>query len=107
MTEFNWADIPGTPVSIAPDRLSVIDIEYNDEMVFIANLDGSWFVNWPEVERHADRDPIIVIANIDGFLVTISRLLLIARGKLTEVTRERAEEIALEYGRKAKALERK
>lgn len=71
----------------------------NQEDVFaVANMDGSWWVDWDQLQRcvaHLEKSPHDV--NSATILAPL-RLLLHARGHLIEVSRERADEIAMEYG---------
>lgn len=70
-----------------------------DNAIAILNMDGSIWCDWPRCEKAA----AVYLSEIkpnDLFAVIFARGLLADRGHLPEVSRERSEEIALEYGAK-------
>lgn len=71
----------------------------DDDRVGMINMDGSIWADWPRMEIMAAR-PLEDAHPGNTFGTIFVRLILAARGTLTEVSRERSEEIALEYGAK-------
>ena len=78
-------------------RAVTIDEHRDGEPLEIArgNMDGSWWVDWDRVGRFLETRA----ASLDDRPgVMMLKLLVAARGSFCEVTFERAEEIAAEYG---------
>ena len=64
----------------------------------IIGMDGSLWCDWDRIGKFA---ALPLSTRPEGVCWTLmARLLVAARGNIPEVTRERAEEIALEYGAK-------
>lgn len=62
----------------------------------IGCMDGSWWIDWGQLERLAALPLLGDPAKAAEML--LPRVLLFARGRLPEVTRQRAEEIGADYG---------
>lgn len=69
-----------------------------DTACAIGNMDGSWWVDWPQIEKMA----AISMEYPDQYYLAIPKLLVAARGNFVEVSRERADEIALEAGKRGR-----
>lgn len=76
-----------------------LSIGPQDSTVAILNLDGSVWCDWPRLLDMADA-PVTGAKPEDIFAVIFAQGLWASRGHLPEVSRERSEEIALEYGAK-------
>lgn len=77
--------------------VSAIEFNPSGQRIAIGCMDGTWWVDWDQVATWAAKE----VSNDDASsaaMIMFARLLTEAKGSFQEVTRERAEEIALEAG---------
>ena len=81
--------IEAIQAAVAPRRATTLrNIE--GELIAIGALDGSWWCDWPKVERMADRDPALWTADPRAVARIMLARLLSRRG-FVSITREQAE----------------
>ena len=82
------------------DRMTAIAFSRPDspEPIALGTMEGSWWVDWPAMEALA-ADPGTAGPGALA-LAMLARMFLAARPSLAEVSQERADEIALEWGKR-------